>query len=86
MIKDTCTSLALAITYITLHADYFEGKYLHQSQCKNNKAPSETSTTSHTVIGLGAAVVLLSILLLIVTGGWICTCWIMRKTTEIRYM
>ena len=60
----------------------FKGTYVRQNQCNKEKASSEVS---HIVIGLGAAVGLLSILLLIVIGGWISTCWIMRKTTEIRY-
>ena len=40
----------------------------------------------HRVIGLGAAVGLLSILLMIETGGLVWTCCILRKTTEIRYI
>jgi hypothetical protein len=69
----------------------FEGNYILQGQCnaankeKIAKALREVeSSYSHRVIGLGAAVALLLILLLVVTGGWVWTCWILRKTTDIR--
>ena len=42
------------------------------------------SSFSRKVIGFGAAIALLLILLLVVTGGWVWTCWILQKTTEIR--
>ena len=67
----------------------FKWQYLRQDRCNDlkSKALSEAkSSCSHKEIGLGAAVVLLAILLLIVTGGWAWTCLILRKTTEIRYI
>ena len=66
--------------YHSGNTNNFEGKYIRQDQC--NKV--QDSTNSHIIIGLGVVVALLSLLLLVVTGGWVWTCWIMRKTTEIR--
>ena len=44
--------------------------------CKSQAARSVTS------IGLGVVVGLLVVLLIIVTFGWIWTCWIMKKNTR----
>ena len=64
----------------------FEGTYIHKNKCFTGSGNEVSSkANSYKVIGLGAAVALLSTLLLLVTGVLIWTCWIMRKTTEFRY-
>lgn len=68
---------------LTGNTDNFEGKYTLQNQCNAAKKKIKEDL-SNKLIGFGAAVALLLILLLVVTGGWVWTCWILRKTTEIR--
>ena len=64
--------------------------YKHKDQCNAAKDKAEEdlreaeSSFSRKVIGFGAAIALLFILLLVVTGGWVWACWILQKTTEIR--
>jgi hypothetical protein len=68
----------------------FEGTYRREDLCKTEKEEAEAalrkteSDFSHKLIGFGAAVALLLILLLVVTAGWVWTCCILQKTTEIR--
>ena len=79
---------ALALT--GNNTDAFEGTYTLQKQCKAEKDKIKEdlrkaeSSYYNKLIGFGAAVTLLLILLLVVTGGCVWTCWILRKTTEIR--
>ena len=64
--------------------------YKRKKQCDaaKNKAEEDLreaeSSFSRKVIGFGAAIALLFILLLVVTGALVWTCWILQKTTEIR--
>ena len=69
------------------NTDAFKGTYTLQKQCKAEKDKIKGKAESsyyNKLIGFGAAVALLLILLLVVTGGCVWTCWILRKTTEIR--